>query len=468
MLVCKTPRLIISGLGKCPGKTFIAIGILDSVKKYLKKTVSFREGLDYIDAYFLNSASNFIGANLDSYLLGDEPIKSIFADCSSNADFALVETDKSIFDLIDYDAACSSLKLSDNLACGFIIVIDCKTISRTELSALKLTNFDDCDFKIEGIILNRVKNDSKLKMIKSTIQNNLKIKILAEIPDYGDIDCFRKDLYPKAVFDKELIRKWIEFAGEKIREHLDILDILILSKNRDAFEYEPIDNKIKLDNIKIGYCFDEAFCFYYQENLEALKCYGAELVKISPLEDNSIPNDIDGLYIGGGYPEDYPERLSQNMPFINDLESKINSGMPVFAECGGLIYLSKFIKKNDTAHFLSGLMDIEMNLAKKIAGYGYVRANVIKENPFFDLNTEIIGHELHYSSITKYDKTSQTCLELTKASPSLNNIDGFLKNNCMGAYIHINSNSCPQWAENFVKSAIKFKYNKGIYDGRQE
>ncbi len=468
MLVCKTPRLIISGLGKSPGKTFIALGILDSVKKYLKKTVAFREGLDYIDAHYLNAGSNFKGANLDSFLLGDEKSKSIFASCSANADFALVETDKSIFDLCDYDAGFSSFKLSDNLACGFIIVIDCKTISRTELSALKLSNFDDYDFKIEGIILNRVKNDSKLKMIKSTIENNLKIKILAEIPDYGDIECFSRNLFPKSVFDNELTRKWIEFAGEKIRENLDILDILILSKNRDAFEYEPIVEKIKLDDIKIGYCMDEAFCFYYQENLEALKNYGAELVKISPLEDNSIPEDIDGLYIGGGYPEDYPERLSQNMSFINDLETKINAGMPVFAECGGLIYLSKFIKKNDTVHFLSGLLDIEMNLGKKIAGYGYVIAKVISENPFFDLNSEIIGHELHYSSITKYDKTSQTCLELTKASPSLKNVDGFLKNNCMGAYIHINSNSCPQWAENFVKSAIKFKYNKGINDGRQK
>ena len=208
--------------------------------------------------------------------------------------------------------------------------------------------------------------------------------------------------------------------------------------------------------VKIGFFADKIFSFYYPENLEALENEGSELIKISSIEDKELP-EIDGLYIGGGFPETNLKELLVNISMMKSVKEKANQGMPIYAECGGLIYLSNSIEIEKKTYSLANVFPINLKMDKKPQGHGYYNVKVDKENPFFEIGEEIKGHEFHYSKVLSGYDDIQTCFSVERGSGSFKKRDGLIFKNVFARYLHLHSLGYKNWAKSFVNLVVKNK-----------
>jgi cobyrinic acid a,c-diamide synthase len=207
----------------------------------------------------------------------------------------------------------------------------------------------------------------------------------------------------------------------------------------------------------IGYFRDSVFTFYYPENLEALEAAGATLRPISSLDDSSL-GDIDGLYIGGGFPETQLTKLLDNPRLMAAVKHAADEGMPIYAECGGLIYLARSLQLNGTVHQMAGVFDIDLEMHRKPCGHGYAEMTVDRANPYFDVGTTLRGHEFHYTALKNAD--IDTCLRVERGVGVGDGRDGLLYRNCLATYMHIHADGVPQWAEQFVYTAAGFRQRR--------
>jgi cobyrinic acid a,c-diamide synthase len=208
---------------------------------------------------------------------------------------------------------------------------------------------------------------------------------------------------------------------------------------------------------RIGILRDSAFQFYYPENLVALETAGAELIFTSPLSESDLP-PVDGLYIGGGFPETHALQLSQNRSYAQQLKSGAEAGMPIYAECGGLIYLGKSLVLLEGTFAMAGVLPIVFGFSKRPQGHGYTIVRVDRENPFFEIGTILKGHEFHYSTVeTPPTHTAEMTFKMERGNGIIEKRDGFCRRNVLATYTHIHALGTPQWAPALVQQALKFR-----------
>jgi cobyrinic acid a,c-diamide synthase len=240
---------------------------------------------------------------------------------------------------------------------------------------------------------------------------------------------------------------------EVVEQHVDVEalrgiagDALALPEAHGEVKQPPVGNRVR-----IGVLQDRAFSFYYPENLEALESAGGELVPVSPLEDDDFP-DVDALYAGGGFPEVHAAELSRNESFKEKLAGRIGEGLPVWAECGGLMYLSRYLVQSGTEHTMVGALPVGVEQMPRPQGHGYVRVRVDGANPFFEHGTELTGHEFHYSRIR--DKSPvETILDVERGVGLGDGRDGIRAGSVVAGYTHLHALGTPQWAPSLVKAA---------------
>ena len=208
---------------------------------------------------------------------------------------------------------------------------------------------------------------------------------------------------------------------------------------------------------KIGIALDSAFQFYYPENIAALSEAGAETVFISPIADKSLP-DLDALYLGGGFPETHPDYLSDNRSFRTSVKKMAEDGMPIYAECGGLMYMGKEIVLGEKSYPMAGVLPVIYGFSKRPQGHGYTIIHVDKKNPYFKIGSRIRGHEFHYSFVLEWlGNDNQLVFSMERGSGFHSGRDGVSFKNILGTYTHIHALGTPDWAKSFVKNAEKFK-----------
>nr|MBL0731280.1 cobyrinic acid a,c-diamide synthase [Desulfobacterales bacterium] len=227
---------------------------------------------------------------------------------------------------------------------------------------------------------------------------------------------------------------------------------------------KPFEYKISSDDLrprpKIGIFRDAAFQFYYPENIESLKEAGAEIIFISPLEGKSMP-EIDALYIGGGFPETHAEKLAEHVEFRNELHSRAEDGLPIYAECGGLMYLGKELVLGENSYTMAEVLPIVFGFSKKPQGHGYTIVSVKEKNPFFKIGTTLRGHEFHYSKVLRWDgEDADLAFRMEKGTGFLNKMDGVCYKNILASYTHIHALGVPTWAKAMVKNAVSYKRHK--------
>lgn len=456
------PRILIAGLAGDSGKTLVSLALLTALRQRGMRPTPFKKGPDYIDAAWLGWAAETVCRNLDSFMVDRDTLTRRFVSAGEASEFAVIEGNRGLFDGQDVQGSHASAALACQLAAPVVLVVDATKATRTLAALVKGCMVFEPGVSIGGVILNRVAGTRHEQLIRDAIETYCELPVFGALPKPGAhgalIPPRHLGLTPPTELDGcDSIR---ESLGELARDYLDV-DALI----RLATTAEPIESQVPAISVasgttaKIGYFRDSVFTFYYPENLEALRSAGATLIPVSAMSDRVMPS-LDGLYIGGGFPETQVERLTSNRTLMNQVAAAVDRGLPVYAECGGLIYLSRSLHCEAGTHSMAGVFDIDLELRTRPCGHGYVTATADTDNPFHSRGTIIHGHEFHYTAPTETRLRTSTCLQVSKGVGVGGHRDGLLKKNCLATYVHLHADGVPDWAPSFVRAAAAYRTSR--------
>nr|NJM02195.1 hydrogenobyrinic acid a,c-diamide synthase (glutamine-hydrolyzing) [Desulfobacula sp.] len=461
------PGIIIAGLRGGSGKTVISLGITAAWKEKGFKVSPFKKGPDYIDAGWLSKAAGRPCYNLDTFLCSPATVKQSYIEHSSNCDICLVEGNRGLYDGIDTDGSTSTAELAKLLDLPVLIVLDCTKSTRTMAALLLGCMTFDPEIRILGVILNRVAGKRHEQKVRVNIEKYCQIPVFGAVPklDAEDFPERHMGLIPSE--EHAFSEKAVQAAGRVAKTHIDLdglYDILIHRESSGTNRIEIQEAGKTQDTgpgkVTIGIVRDSAFQFYYPDNIEALKKLGAAVVFISPLRETWIP-DVDAIYMGGGFPETHAPELSGNIGFRNDLKRLSQQGLPIYAECGGLIFLGESITLGDQVFPMSGIFPIRFGLCKQPQGHGYTQVQVVHENPFFSVGEILRGHEFRYSSVLSIEyKDQEMAFQMERGKGIINRKDGYFKQNTLGTYTHIHALGTPAWAASLIEKAMAHKNSK--------
>ncbi len=458
----RTPRLVIAGLSGDSGKTIVSLSLLTALRQKGLSVSVFKKGPDYIDAAWLTKASGTICRNLDTYLVSSDDVYRNFAINSIGSNIAIIEGNRGLFDGKDAAGTHSTASLARLLSAPIVLVVDVTKATRTIAAMIKGCLDFETGLNITGIILNNVAGERHKKIIAESVKTYCNLPILGAIPKLTTDDSIipgrHLGLVPPAEIDSgAALDKKLAYIAE---QYLDVKSLLEIAESAGPIENpEEIPSEKVATKVKVGYFKDSIFTFYYPENLEALERAGADLVLISSVEDKQLPQ-IDALYVGGGFPETQAEKLAENKSMQRSVKLAAENGMPIYAECGGLIYLSRSIKWKDNYYPMTGLLPIDLQMHDKPVGHGYTRLKVDKTNPFYKIGDIIKGHEFHYSGPILIEEDIDNCMEVQSGFGLGEKRDGIVLKNTLACYTHIHSDGVKSWAPALVEKALKYKCNR--------
>jgi cobyrinic acid a,c-diamide synthase len=436
------------------GKTVVSIGLCALLRKIGLSVQPFKKGPDYIDASWLTAASGTACRNLDAYLMSRDVLIRNFNNSSLGNDFVLIEGNMGLYDGIDGGGEGSSAHLARTLKTPVVLVVNTARMTRSVAALVKgYMNFEE-DTTVAGVILNNVAGPRHEKKLVDAVERYCGIPVLGRIPRNQAlvIDERHLGLVPFREADTGIIA--VERILRAIENHLDVEGLLSLARTaQDLPGSLPPEKKQQGPKARIGIMLDRAFHFYYPENFEALEREGAELVFIDATSDQSLPA-IDGLYIGGGFPELYLEALQRNEALRAHIASSVENGLPVYAECAGLMYLCEEIIFDSISYKGVGAIPCAVEFFRKPQAHGYVDAEVKYENPFYPVGARIRGHEFHHSRLTT-SKGLHCALEVTRGQGIDSKMDGIVYRNVFASYTHVHASGTPDWAKQFVAVALR-------------
>jgi len=466
------PRILISALRGGSGKTILSIGITAAWKSFGKQITPFKKGPDYIDAGWLALAAGRPCYNLDTFLTQKELILESFLLHSNKGDISVIEGNRGLYDGIDIQGSTSTAELAKLLNTPVILCIDCTKSTRTMAAAVLGCVTFDPDTKIKGVILNRVAGPRHEKVLRKNIEHYCDIPVLGSVPklDWQNFPERHMGLLPTP--EHGWAKDSIQAASQIAVRYLDLEALAAVAADAGELpvsaalqesilaKAESLRHSDPKPRPRIAIIKDSAFQFYYPENIEALEAAGAKTLVISPLDSDTIP-PIDALYIGGGFPETHAQQLAQNVTFREQLKSLANHGLPIYAECGGLMYLGEELVLDETSFPMAGILPVVFGFSKKPQGHGYTVVTVEHPNPYFKIGTQLKGHEFHYSRVLKWRGTdNDLAFNMKRGVGFINHRDGVCYKNVLATYTHIHALGTPSWAESMVRNAIAYKKSK--------
>jgi len=475
------PRVIITGLSGGAGKTLVSLGLTRALARQGRAVRAFKKGPDYIDATWLSLAARAPQGNLDPFFMPGTLLRDLFARMTVGYDLALVEGNRGLFDGLDIDGSCSTAEVSRILQAPLILVLDCTKMTRTVAALVKGCMTFEPGLAIGGVILNRTGNSRHRAMLQRAVEELCGVPVLGTLPRKTEGLIAERHMGlaspvgPAGAGGCAQADTLLDGVADFIAEHVDLAAVRGLAESAPDLPEPPSATPAKIDAgirttlaipsgrpIIIKYVYDAAFWFYYQENLEALQAAGAVLEPVSLLDDAPWP-EMDGLYIGGGLPELHAEGLSANTAKRALVASLSRAGLPIYAECGGFMYLADHLLVNGKKFPMAGVFSCAVEFCRKPQGLGYVRAETLEENPFHPVGASFPGHEFHFSRAVPATVNAQThTLRLTRgrgmgAAADGTGCDGLLRNNTFASYTHIYAPALPHWAPSFVALCRKTK-----------
>lgn len=447
--------IVIAGLAGGSGKSVVAVGLAAALTRAGKKVVPFKKGPDYIDAGWMKLAAGHPCYNLDPFLMDEEVIRQSFLAHSAGADLAIVEGNRGLYDGVNAEGGYSTADLALTLNMPVLLVVNCTKTTRTVAAMVLGCQRLDERIDIRGVVLNQIGTDRHRAIVTQAVENYTGLPVLGAVPR------MKRDIFPMRHLGVTPHQEYegsaaaIDFLAATMAEHLDLARIEeIMAPIGESIPSSTAaavrENGVEHVRLRIGILMDAAFQFYYSENLEALERLGAELIMINALTANTLPA-LDGLYIGGGFPETSAAELAANETFRQSVKQAAESGLPIYAECGGLIYLGESIVLDGREYPLAGVFPIRFGMSKRPQAHGYSTFTVEKENPFYMPGTEIKGHEFRYSTILDWQgQPEQLVLNMTRGQGFMAGRDGLTMNNVLALYTHVHAEGTPQWASGFM------------------
>ncbi|MBR6013404.1 MAG: cobyrinate a,c-diamide synthase [Selenomonadaceae bacterium] len=453
------PRIVIAATQSGSGKTTIVSGIAAALKNRGLKVQTYKVGPDYIDPGFHEISSGRTSHNLDSWLVGEKKIADIFLSTFNDADIAIIEGVMGLFDG-GRGGISSTAEISKILNAPVVLVIDAKSMGTSAAAvALGFKNFDKT-VNFAGVILNRIGSESHKKIICDAL-NEINIKCFGAIKRDENFILPERHLglVPTA---ENNFSEVIEKISDAVENQIDLDALINLAKNSaplpDKKNSSFLITHSKL--FRVAVAKDEAFNFYYAESLRELENFGAEIIFFSPLHDKNLPKNIDGLILGGGFPEIFAEKLEENKSMRDSIKNFAENNFPIFAECGGYMYLMKSIKNFDGKIFeMCGVIPNRAEMTKKLQMVGYVEAALKKNCILGKIGDKIHAHEFHFS-VEKENLSDEKIFDCQKLRTGEKYSAGYFDKNIFASYLHIHFAGCMKAAESFVNACKKLKEEK--------
>ena len=447
------PRAVVAGLSGDAGKSLVTLGLARAFRGRGLRVAPFKKGPDFIDAAWLGAAAGAPGRNLDTYLMSPPAIAGSLQKVARSADLALVEGNRGLFDGFDAKGSHSTAQLAKLIAAPVILVVNATKVTRTAAALVLGCRALDPDLPLAGVILNRVGTGRQEKVIRQAIADDVGVPVFGSVPRLEAEHLPSRHLGLICAAEHPEREAALEALGRALSEHVDLEAVRAVADTAGGLPAAVIPEPRRSAGrpVRIGVLRDAAFSFYYPENLEALEAAGAELVFISPLADVDLPA-IDGLYAGGGFPEEHAAQLAANRPLRAALAAAIGAGLPVWAECGGLMYLSRGLVRDGVEHAMVGALPAVVEHTGRPQGHGYVAARVEAENPFLAVGTRLTGHEFHYSRLSSPPGVD-TVLAMERGVGVGQGRDGLRLGNVVATYTHLHALGAPEWAPSLVEAA---------------
>lgn len=463
----KINRFMIAAPKSGSGKTMITCALLQLLKDSGKNVSSYKCGPDYIDPMFHKKVLGVPSKNLDTFFTDEKTTVQLFLDKRADGDFAVLEGVMGLYDGLGgiYEQG-SSYHLAKATQTPIILVVDAKGMGKSVLALIAGFLQYDTHHLIKGVLLNRM-SKGYYDIIKPLIEKELSVKVVGYFPEQKDIRLESRHL--GLVMPDELadIKEQLDELAERLKKTIDLDMLLDIAVEAEEITKTTNTEQMQIQNqnntVNIAVAMDEAFCFYYEDNLRLLEKCGAKLQYFSPLHDTKLPDNCDALLLGGGYPELYAKELSENLSMRNSIKTAFKTGLPTVAECGGFMYLHTYIhniceEDADAQNYvfgMTGALDSECHFKGKLVRFGYIELEE-KHNNFLPTDEKIRAHEFHY-----YDSTDNgaDCIA-TKPATGRSYDCVISHDNYWLGFPHLYYPSNPHFAERLVRKAYEYRRNK--------
>lgn len=450
-------RVFISATHKSSGKTTLSIGLCAALRARGLQVQPFKKGPDYIDPLWLGAASGRACHNLDFNTMSPDEIIQTVQHYSRDADIALIEANKGLYDGMALNNSDSNAAIAKLTRSPVVLVVDTRGMTRGIAPLLLGYQAFDCDVDIAGIIFNRVGGSRHASKLRESVEHYTDIKVLGAVYNNAEMEIEERHLGLMPSNESSEAEAQIARIRDLVSEQVD-LDVLreIATRAVSLGEGDWPVNSVFADTsslLRIAVCQDPSFGFYYPGDLEALQQAGAELVAVNTLKDVALPANIDGLFIGGGFPETHMQQLAANVSMRESIRAAIGNGLPTYAECGGLMYLSRSLVWNGQQADMVGVIPGDAVMHQKPQGRGYVKLQETADMPWpgGDQEKLINAHEFHYSRLENLTAQGKFAYRMKRGAGINGHYDGWIYRNLLASYTHMRDTSQHRWAQRFVE-----------------
>ncbi len=441
------PSFIIAGTSSGCGKTTLTLALMAALKRRGLRVRPFKCGPDFIDPTLHRQVTGEVSRNLDVRMCGEEFVRASLARHGADGDICVIEGVMGLFD----GGRGSAAHLAALLGIPVILVVDVRSAAESVAAVVRGFESLRSDVRVAGVIFNRVGSARHARLIRGAVEEYCQARILGAMPRDAHISMPSRHLGLHMGSEMQLN---IERMVSLVEEHLDLDLLLRLAQYRAEQDKEKIPQpgtrNPQPSSVRLGLAWDEAFCFYYQDNLDMLRLAGAELVVFSPLHDRELPAGLDGIYLGGGYPELHAARLAANTDMRQAMYDFASSGRPVYGECGGFMYLCRAIQDQEgQEHEMAGIFPVRARMGTRLRRLGYRRVELAADCLLGQAGTFCYGHEFHYSEIEAMPDGIERIYLLDDGRGEGYRPAG---TNVLAGYVHLHWGRTPEAAQAFVRA----------------
>ena len=454
------PAVFISAAHKSSGKTTVSMGLCAALRQRGLRVQPFKKGPDYIDPMWLGAAAGQSCHNLDFNTMGMQELRALYRRYSFDSDIAVIEGNKGLYDGLDIEGRNSNAALARLLKVPVILVIDTNGMTRGIAPLVLGYQAFDKRVDIAGVILNKVGGKRHEGKLRAVLEHYTDVPVIGAVYNDPELHIDERHLGLIPSNEAAAAMRKIDAIGAKVGAQVDLERLLEIADSAAKFARDKARAmpKQRQTRVRIGVARDSAFGFYYADDFDALREAGADLVFFDTLRDDALP-DVDGLFIGGGFPQTHAAALESNFAMRQAIKSAIESGMPVYAECGGLMYLSRSLRWKDKTHQMVGAIAADTVMHDRPQGRGYIRLRETAVFPWGPLNkdSEMCAHEFHYSSLENVSPDLGFAYEVLRGHGIDGTHDGVIYKNVLGNYAHLRHVRHNPWASRFVEFIARVK-----------
>lgn len=457
------PRFILAGTNSGVGKTTITLGLLNGFHRKGVKIQPFKSGPDYIDPAFHTFVTGNASRNLDAWLLPEDNIRRLMVKSGYDKDLSIIEGVMGFYDGHSvHKKVGSTAHLSKILEAPVVLIINGSGISTSAAAIVHGFKTFDPNVNIAGVIINMVNSQRHYDILKEAIEDMAGVKCYGYLKKNPEMNLSSRHLGLIPSYEVDALKEKIDLISDMMDETIDFDGLLALGQEAPIIETEKLEVE-KIVDLTIGVAMDKAFNFYYKDNLDMLEALGAKLVHFSPLEDEKLPEGLDGLYVGGGFPEIFAGELSANKSMLASVKDYIEGDMPVYAECGGLMYMCQsIVDLEGKSYEMVGVIENTSTMTGRLKRFGYVEASLNEDTIIGKSGTAFRAHEFHRSELSVCDDDHmQYDVEKDRGNGDVKRWNcGYSYKNFLGGYAHIHFYNNLELPVNFLKTCQRIKEQK--------